>query len=927
MRRLKPAADLSIGELRSPCQPIYGAGMAILISLSLLFLQSCSQPSDSLPEIPTTQTPTAVPFPSPAVAPTPIPTEMPVSPTSVVPTPIPTVAPSASTIILRISVAPNSAQTPYDRSEWKHWIDADDDCQNTRHEVLIYESAIAIEFEDRDQCAVATGSWTDPYTGGVFTDPGDLDIDHMVPLVNAHKSGGHSWDPERKRRYANDLTYHGHLIAVSASANRSKGGKGPDEWKPPNTDYWCQYALDWVTIKWEWDLTATESEASALSDMLSTCETRVFIQTERREDSQIEQTPRPTVVPPPLTALPTPTTPPTETPITVAPTRTPLPTQNPAPIPVLTPTPSPISVDFPEPLPDHNCSDFYIWSEAQAFFESQGGPDSDPHQLDRDGDGIACQTLPGAPGGSLTPESGDVETASLTLKCSDFNTWEEAQAFFVSRGGPKSDPYGLDMDGNGIPCQSLIGASTPTPTITPTPTPIQDRNCSDFDTWQAAQSFFELEGGPGSDPHGLDRDGDGVACQSLPGAPDSASSSSATDSRNCSDFDTWSEAQSFYESEGGPTSDPHRLDRDGDGIACQSLPGAPSDESNSNSSVGPEPTPTPKTEDTHNCSDFDTWAEAQAFFESEGGPASDPHRLDRNDDGIACESLPGAPGKPAPTPVSTVQTPTGTPASETFQDQNCSDFDTWAEAQAFFESEGGPASDPHRLDGDGDGIACQSLPGAPSKGSTSKPEPNPTPKPKDTRNCSDFDTWQEAQAFFESEGGPGSDPHRLDRNDDGIACESLPGAPGKPSPSPVSTVPTPTTAPASQTFEDRNCADFETWAEAQAFFESEGGPESDPHRLDGDGDGIACQSLPGAPGKPAPAPSATPASANFEDRNCSDFSTWSEAQAFFEAEGGPDSDRHRLDRDKDGIVCESLPGAPKPEPHTYSHSNNRVKET
>lgn len=39
------------------------------------------------------------------------------------------------------------------------------------------------------------------------------------------------------------------------------------------------------------------------------------------------------------------------------------------------------------------------------------------------------------------------------------------------------------------------------------------------------------------------------------------------------------------------------------------------------------------------------------------------------------------------------------------------------------------------------------------------------------RNCSDFSTWEEAQAFFES-AGPG-DPHGLDRDNDGIACESL----------------------------------------------------------------------------------------------------------------------------------------------------------
>ena len=43
------------------------------------------------------------------------------------------------------------------------------------------------------------------------------------------------------------------------------------------------------------------------------------------------------------------------------------------------------------------------------------------------------------------------------------------------------------------------------------------------------------------------------------------------------------------------------------------------------------------------------------------------------------------------------------------------------------------------------------------------------------------------------------------------------------------------------------------------------------------------------------------------DRDCGDFSTQAEAQAFFEAAGGPESDSHRLDSDNDGRVCESLP--------------------
>jgi micrococcal nuclease len=43
---------------------------------------------------------------------------------------------------------------------------------------------------------------------------------------------------------------------------------------------------------------------------------------------------------------------------------------------------------------------------------------------------------------------------------------------------------------------------------------------------------------------------------------------------------------------------------------------------------------------------------------------------------------------------------------------------------------------------------------------------------------------------------------------------------------------------------DRNCSDFESQSEAQRFFEAEGGPERDPHNLDGtDNDGIVCESL------------------------------------------------------------------------------------
>ena len=367
------------------------------------------------------------------------------------------------------------------------------------------------------------------------------------------------------------------------------------------------------------------------------------------------------------------------------------------------------------------------------------------------------------------------------------------------------------------------------------------------------------------DPHNLDGDSDGIACQSLPGSPIGAIE--AIYDRNCSDFDTWGEAQEFYEAEGGPSSDPHRLDKDGDGIACQSLKDAA--ESSIAKSTGSSRS---SARDTYNCSDFETWSEAQSFYESEGGPGSDPHRLDGDGDGVACQSLPGSPNRePEPTPAAVAAqrtpaaSPTPAPASESKDTHNCSDFETWSEAQSFYESEGGPGSDPHRLDGDGDGVACQSLPGSPNKErdptptavsatQTSEVAPTPTPKPKDTHNCSDFKTWSEAQSFYESEGGPGSDPHRLDGDRDGTACESLPEAPKPPTPTPAPASTVPTSEPAPKSEDTHNCSDFDTWDEAQAFFESEGGPGSDPHNLDGnDNDGIVCESLPGAP-KPTPTP-------------------------------------------------------------------------
>ena len=362
--------------------------------LTIIWLLSCTQTAQPISSV--TETPQSVPTAMRAaiqVSPTPT-TE---------PAVAPVISPTASSIVLSLKVAQVSLDIPeYDRKVWRHWTDEDGDCQDARQETLIAESTIPVTYTGADQCRVESGNWIGPYTGTAVTDPSDLDIDHMVPLANAHRSGGWSWSEDRKSAYANSLAYPGHLIATTARANRAKGAKGPDEWRPPNEDYWCQYALDWIEIKRGWNLTATEEEIVALRDMAQTCESNVFVQPDgARQQAEPSSTvtaqpPTPTLTPPaptsttvPHTPIPTLTaTPPTPTLTTIPPTLTPAVTAGPTSLPTLKYDPS---------GPDRNCSDFDTWDEAQQFFLAAGGPTEDPHRLDRNSDGVACESLPGAP--------------------------------------------------------------------------------------------------------------------------------------------------------------------------------------------------------------------------------------------------------------------------------------------------------------------------------------------------------------------------------------------------------------------------------------------------------------------------------------------------------------------------------------------------
>jgi endonuclease YncB( thermonuclease family) len=65
---------------------------------------------------------------------------------------------------------------------------------------------------------------------------------------------------------------------------------------------------------------------------------------------------------------------------------------------------------------DKDCGDFASQKAAQIFFLEHGGPDKDPHRLDQDGDGIACESNPAPTYHGLTLPGGTKNAKTKTIK-------------------------------------------------------------------------------------------------------------------------------------------------------------------------------------------------------------------------------------------------------------------------------------------------------------------------------------------------------------------------------------------------------------------------------------------------------------------------------------------------------------------------------
>lgn len=162
----------------------------------------------------------------------------------------------------------NERPDKYERASFVHWIDIDGDGCDTREQVLKRDS-VTLPQVDPYKCKVIAGDWVSPYDGAPWSDPTDIDIDHVVALKEAWDSGAWAWSDATRNAYANDTTDRRTLMAVTDNVNQQKSAKDPSNWLPPLKSYVCTYLGNWISIKARWNLSMDQSEWGRIKNLLN----------------------------------------------------------------------------------------------------------------------------------------------------------------------------------------------------------------------------------------------------------------------------------------------------------------------------------------------------------------------------------------------------------------------------------------------------------------------------------------------------------------------------------------------------------------------------------------------------------------------------------------------------------------------------------
>jgi hypothetical protein len=156
----------------------------------------------------------------------------------------------------------------FDASEWDV---VDSGCLSIAEQVLLARSAVDVTFADNMECVPDAGSWTDVYVGRTITRTLDAEVVMHIPVDRVWAAGGWNWTPDTRQAFLNDLDHPATQQVVASGTGHNPRSQGPAQWRPGNSDSWCSYAVDWIAVSHRWNLSVTEAERTALSEMLDSC--------------------------------------------------------------------------------------------------------------------------------------------------------------------------------------------------------------------------------------------------------------------------------------------------------------------------------------------------------------------------------------------------------------------------------------------------------------------------------------------------------------------------------------------------------------------------------------------------------------------------------------------------------------------------------
>lgn len=230
-------------------------GRLAVVPLLAVVLAGCAQPGQS-----PAGTATAVPETTTA---SPTTTTSPTTTSTATASSTPTATPTTSSTAL--TVAPETSMAGYTRAAFgPPWADVDHNKCDTRDDILARD---LIDVTRRG-CVVLTGTLRDPYTGktvpftrGVGTSTA-VQIDHVVALGEAWRSGAAAWTPVQREAFANDPS---ELLAVAGPVNLAKSDHDPAGWLPPDPAAVCPYLARYVAVKAAYRLTVDPAEQAAIA--------------------------------------------------------------------------------------------------------------------------------------------------------------------------------------------------------------------------------------------------------------------------------------------------------------------------------------------------------------------------------------------------------------------------------------------------------------------------------------------------------------------------------------------------------------------------------------------------------------------------------------------------------------------------------------